>query len=156
MAQQTTINENNNNHNGHVHDQSTSPHLTKLIIPVNGDKSTFDKSYNTPIVDANATKQQKPKQKRRDKSDLGDDFVAPDGGWGWLVTVASGIAVVSIWSNWNILPWTFTWLEGVHCSWLHLVWPNSSALFSEIICTVLASPVRSWRRLSTHRLPFPP
>lgn len=99
MAQQTTINENNNNHNGHVHDQSTSPHLTKLIIPVNGDKSTFDKSYNTPIVDANATKQQKPKQKRRDKSDLGDDFVAPDGGWGWLVTVASGIAVVSIWSN---------------------------------------------------------
>lgn len=56
----------------------------------------FDKTYNTPVVDANATKQKTLKKKRRDKSDLGDDFVAPDGGWGWLVTVASGIAVVSI------------------------------------------------------------
>ncbi|XP_049311454.1 uncharacterized protein LOC105233807 [Bactrocera dorsalis] len=94
MAQETTINENNNNHNGHIHDRSTSPHLTKLIIPINGDKSTFDKTYNTPVADAHATKQKKPKKKRRDKSDLGDDFVAPDGGWGWLVTVASGVAVL--------------------------------------------------------------
>uniref|UniRef100_A0A0K8VTL5 Monocarboxylate transporter 2 n=1 Tax=Bactrocera latifrons TaxID=174628 RepID=A0A0K8VTL5_BACLA len=94
MAQETTINENNNNHNGHIHDRSTSPHLTKLIIPINGDKSTFDKTYNTPVADTHATKQKKPKKKRRDKSDLGDDFVAPDGGWGWLVTVASGVAVL--------------------------------------------------------------
>ncbi|XP_014088061.2 monocarboxylate transporter 7 [Bactrocera oleae] len=94
MAQETTINENNNNHNGHIHDRSISPHLTKLLLPLNGDKSMFDKTYNTPVVDANATKQKTLKKKRRDKSDLGDDFVAPDGGWGWLVTVASGIAVL--------------------------------------------------------------
>lgn len=34
------------------------------------------------------------KKKRRDKSDLGDDFVAPDGGWGWLVSVASGLNIL--------------------------------------------------------------
>ncbi|KAH8342609.1 hypothetical protein KR067_001398 [Drosophila pandora] len=30
------------------------------------------------------------KPKRRDKSDLGPDFVAPDGGWGWVVCLAAG------------------------------------------------------------------
>ena len=35
------------------------------------------------------------KKKRRDKSDLGDNFVAPDGGWGWLVAIASGVCIVS-------------------------------------------------------------
>uniref|UniRef100_W8AME6 Monocarboxylate transporter 2 n=1 Tax=Ceratitis capitata TaxID=7213 RepID=W8AME6_CERCA len=98
MEQQTAVSENNNKHNGHnnTYDRSTSPQLTKLIIPLNGEKSTPAKTYNTPqIVDADASKQhKKPKKKRRDKSDLGDDFVAPDGGWGWLVTVASGIAVL--------------------------------------------------------------
>ncbi|XP_022209163.2 uncharacterized protein LOC111065351 [Drosophila obscura] len=34
------------------------------------------------------------KKKRRDKSDLGDDFVAPDGGWGWLVAIASGVNIL--------------------------------------------------------------
>ncbi|ALC48711.1 CG8051 [Drosophila busckii] len=34
------------------------------------------------------------KKKRRDKSDLGDNFVAPDGGWGWLVAVASGANIL--------------------------------------------------------------
>ncbi|KAH8397412.1 hypothetical protein KR222_003103 [Zaprionus bogoriensis] len=34
------------------------------------------------------------KKKRRDKSDLGDDFVAPDGGWGWVVAVASGVNIL--------------------------------------------------------------
>ncbi|XP_059223032.1 monocarboxylate transporter 2 [Stomoxys calcitrans] len=31
------------------------------------------------------------KKKRRDKSDLGENFVAPDGGWGWIVALASGL-----------------------------------------------------------------
>uniref|UniRef100_A0A0A1X9V7 Monocarboxylate transporter 9 n=1 Tax=Zeugodacus cucurbitae TaxID=28588 RepID=A0A0A1X9V7_ZEUCU len=32
------------------------------------------------------------KPKRRDKSDLGPDFVAPDGGWGWVVCTAAGLS----------------------------------------------------------------
>ncbi|KAH8291595.1 hypothetical protein KR018_003482 [Drosophila ironensis] len=31
-----------------------------------------------------------------DKSDLGPDFVAPDGGWAWLVCVAAGVSNLSI------------------------------------------------------------
>ncbi|XP_055911155.1 uncharacterized protein LOC129945427 [Eupeodes corollae] len=34
------------------------------------------------------------KKKRRDKSDLGENFIAPDGGWGWLVAFASGICIL--------------------------------------------------------------
>lgn len=34
-------------------------------------------------------------KKRRDKSYLGPDFIAPDGGWGWLVCAAAGISNVS-------------------------------------------------------------
>lgn len=34
------------------------------------------------------------KKKKRDKSDLGPDFIAPDGGWGWMVVFASGISNV--------------------------------------------------------------
>ncbi|XP_061396620.1 monocarboxylate transporter 6-like [Musca vetustissima] len=30
------------------------------------------------------------KKKRKNKSDLGENFVAPDGGWGWFVSIASG------------------------------------------------------------------
>ncbi|XP_036319133.1 uncharacterized protein LOC118733712 [Rhagoletis pomonella] len=98
MEHKTMQNENNNNHNhnSYGHDRPASPQLTKLIIPANSEKSALAKTYNTPqIVEKGATTQ-KPtkKKKRRDKSDLGDDFVAPDGGWGWLVTIASGIAVL--------------------------------------------------------------
>lgn len=32
---------------------------------------------------------------KQDKSDLGDDFVAPDGGWAWIVCVAAGVSNVS-------------------------------------------------------------
>ncbi|KAH8304105.1 uncharacterized protein [Drosophila kikkawai] len=33
---------------------------------------------------------------KQDKSDLGDDFVAPDGGWAWVVCVAAGVSNLSI------------------------------------------------------------
>lgn len=36
------------------------------------------------------------KVKRRDKSDLGPNFVAPDGKWGWCVVVAAGCSNVNI------------------------------------------------------------
>lgn len=46
-----------------------------------------------------ATTQPLPKRRRgyynrQDKSDLGADFVAPDGGWAWLVCVAAGLSNV--------------------------------------------------------------
>ncbi|XP_017869450.1 PREDICTED: uncharacterized protein LOC108618054 [Drosophila arizonae] len=33
---------------------------------------------------------------RKDKSDLGENFVAPDGGWAWLVCIAAGISNMSL------------------------------------------------------------
>ncbi|XP_039498184.1 uncharacterized protein LOC120455793 [Drosophila santomea] len=33
---------------------------------------------------------------KHDKSDLGDDFVAPDAGWAWVVCVAAGVSNLSI------------------------------------------------------------
>lgn len=39
------------------------------------------------------------KEKRRDKSDLGPNFVAPDGRWGWFVVVAAGCSNVNITSS---------------------------------------------------------
>lgn len=35
------------------------------------------------------------KTPRRDKSDLGENFIAPDGGWAWLVCMAAGVSNVS-------------------------------------------------------------
>ncbi|XP_067641000.1 uncharacterized protein [Eurosta solidaginis] len=81
----------NNNYHGNDHNRLSTKQLTKLIIPANGQH----KLYNTPQISKTSEPTKTPaKKKRRDKSDLGDDFVAPDGGWGWLVTVASGIAVL--------------------------------------------------------------
>ena len=42
------------------------------------------------------TKKQRRKQQQQDKSDLGEHFIAPDGGlWAWLVCIAAGLSNVS-------------------------------------------------------------
>ena len=61
--------------------------------------------YNATTVPLNATSSSKCKEKivstktkkppRRDKSDLGENFIAPDGGWAWLVCIAAGVSNVS-------------------------------------------------------------
>jgi hypothetical protein len=48
----------------------------------------------------------KVKKKRRNKSDLGANFVAPDGGWGWLICLGAGCANVSNHFN-NIVSFYF-------------------------------------------------
>ncbi|XP_017064893.1 uncharacterized protein LOC108103776 [Drosophila eugracilis] len=52
------------------------------------DKSSLTEKNRTNVYN-DTTKPKKPK--RRDKSDLGPDFVAPDGGWGWVVCLAAGL-----------------------------------------------------------------
>ncbi|XP_073834416.1 uncharacterized protein [Musca autumnalis] len=59
------------------------------------DKSTPKKDPYAAVY--NGTNKPK-KPKRRDKSDLGPNFVAPDGGWGWVVCIAAGL------SNFSVLP----------------------------------------------------
>ncbi|XP_013118786.1 uncharacterized protein LOC106095894 [Stomoxys calcitrans] len=59
------------------------------------EKSSLTAPNNT-VVYKETTKPIKPK--RRDKSDLGPDFVAPDGGWGWVVCLAAGF------SNFSLFP----------------------------------------------------
>ncbi|XP_075154462.1 uncharacterized protein LOC142228055 [Haematobia irritans] len=59
------------------------------------EKSSLTSPNNTVVYKETT----KPiKKKRRDKSDLGPDFVAPDGGWGWVVCLAAGF------SNFSLFP----------------------------------------------------
>ncbi|XP_073829701.1 monocarboxylate transporter 7-like [Musca autumnalis] len=53
----------------------------------------LDKQIVKDTVTENAKIQptlKRSEKKKRNKSDLGDNFVAPDGGWGWFVSIASG------------------------------------------------------------------
>ncbi|XP_016977001.1 uncharacterized protein LOC108042982 [Drosophila rhopaloa] len=52
------------------------------------EKSSLTEKNRTHVYN-DTTRPKKPK--RRDKSDLGPDFVAPDGGWGWVVCLAAGL-----------------------------------------------------------------
>lgn len=50
-----------------------------------------------PII-TNGTTEREPQSKakpKRNKCDLGTNFVAPDGGWGWMVLIAAGCSNVS-------------------------------------------------------------
>lgn len=48
------------------------------------------------LGDASAEGEVNKKPKRRDKSDLGPNYIAPDGGWGWVVCIAAGFSNVSM------------------------------------------------------------
>ncbi|XP_037937311.1 monocarboxylate transporter 9-like [Teleopsis dalmanni] len=64
------------------HSRNDDPSMT-ILIPSNNNTQIVQRPVAQPV--------KKLKKKRRDKSDLGDDFVAPDGGWGWLVAVSAGV-----------------------------------------------------------------
>ncbi|KAM7346809.1 uncharacterized protein ACRADG_006583 isoform 2-T2 [Cochliomyia hominivorax] len=59
--------------------------------------------YNATTIPLNANNKSKEKivpiktkKRRRDKSDLGENFIAPDGGWAWLVCIAAGVSNLTI------------------------------------------------------------
>lgn len=51
-------------------------------------------AVKTPMKNGASKMKPSPKLKRN-KCDLGPDFVAPDGGWAWFVLVAAGCSNVS-------------------------------------------------------------
>ncbi|XP_030381367.1 uncharacterized protein LOC115629146 isoform X3 [Scaptodrosophila lebanonensis] len=84
----------NNNNSGHS-DALRLEIPGKAPPPEQLNYSASNNSVYSPTTTALPPKTlKKKKKKRRDKSDLGDDFVAPDGGWGWLVAIASGINIL--------------------------------------------------------------
>lgn len=61
----------------------------ETLIESNGKEIKID------IQKTISSKVKSTKPKHRDKSDLGENFIAPDGGWGWAVAVGSGLGTVS-------------------------------------------------------------
>ncbi|XP_054728066.1 uncharacterized protein LOC129237382 isoform X2 [Anastrepha obliqua] len=72
--------------NSHVYRETTLPNTNVKANHISEDS-------NEP---AKTTSEPKPKKVRRDKSDLGENFKAPDGGWAWLVCIAAGCSNLSI------------------------------------------------------------
>ncbi|XP_075154472.1 uncharacterized protein LOC142228058 [Haematobia irritans] len=54
------------------------------------EEKTLTADTTLTVVYKDTTLPKKPK--RKDKSDLGPDFIAPDGGWGWVVCIACGLS----------------------------------------------------------------
>ncbi|XP_017036462.1 monocarboxylate transporter 7 [Drosophila kikkawai] len=96
---------NNNNNNSNNNNTEASrlrlpeAEQTVQLLSKNGSaaktKISSPQTTTTTHLHSQSTPGSHPvKKKRRDKSDLGDDFVAPDGGWGWLVAIASGVNIL--------------------------------------------------------------
>lgn len=47
-----------------------------------------------PSEDTKILQKSPKKKKRKNHSDLGPDFVAPDGGFGWFICIAAGFSNV--------------------------------------------------------------
>ncbi|KAL7743830.1 hypothetical protein ACLKA6_000237 [Drosophila palustris] len=95
---------NNNNINSNNNNNSSAPRLNVPKEPTEEQSQQqlkYDEQPSKQITTTTATTTTTThphthpiKKKRRDKSDLGDDFVAPDGGWGWIVAIASGLNIL--------------------------------------------------------------
>lgn len=70
-----------------------------LIAQSNGNTLKID------IQKAKSSKVESTKPKSRDKSDLGENFIPPDGGWGWAVAVGSGLGTVSTLTKYTYNSW---------------------------------------------------
>jgi len=90
-------NNNNNNNNDEALRLRLPEEQAEQLLPKNGSagQTKIAPPTHTHSIAAASVPQKVPAKKKRDKSDLGEDFVAPDGGWGWLVSVASGVNIVS-------------------------------------------------------------
>ncbi|KAH8421274.1 hypothetical protein KR009_012132 [Drosophila setifemur] len=108
-SQSQSQSHNNNNNNNNELSRLRLPEeqaAAEQLLPKNGGAAKLAPSAPHPPPPSSHSQpekqsaagshpaKQKLKKKRRDKSDLGEDFVAPDGGWGWLVAVASGINIL--------------------------------------------------------------
>ncbi|EDX18382.1 GD15585 [Drosophila simulans] len=89
-------NHNNNNNNDEALRLRLPEEQAEQLLPKNGSagQTKIAPPTHTHSIAAASQPQKVPAKKKRDKSDLGEDFVAPDGGWGWLVSVASGVNIL--------------------------------------------------------------
>ncbi|XP_012160976.1 uncharacterized protein LOC101460513 isoform X2 [Ceratitis capitata] len=75
----------------------TSQVYCQTTLPTSSDSNNgLDNSNKTAKAKSPTSPTAKPKKVRRDKSDLGENFKAPDGGWAWLVCIAAGCSNLSI------------------------------------------------------------
>lgn len=71
--------------------------MTKINFGGGGSANDNNKSGHTPSTSSPPAKNSK---QRAQPPNLGVGFVAPDGGWGWLVVVAAGCSNVRFkWYN---------------------------------------------------------
>lgn len=68
-----------------------------MTMKENNGKSKRHNIKNNSVKNDNKNK---PKQ---GKCDLGPDFIAPDGGWAWIILIAAGCSNVSKYLKINLL-----------------------------------------------------